>query len=122
MLYTSGSKAKYLYVICLVIALNELIILLIRYKKNLCFISIEDNYLFFAESRLKKIFASEIEIIEFRHEIFYFVKKDKKVHQVKLIHIKEKDKFLHTINEWINRNKAPVGEESKEKIANALGF
>ncbi|MBA2612439.1 MAG: hypothetical protein H0U95_10735 [Bacteroidetes bacterium] len=120
MLYTSGSRAKYLYVICLIIALTELIVLFIKYKKGLCFISIYANYLLFAESRLKKIFASEIEIIEFRHEIFYFVKKDKKTFEIKLIHISDKTNFLVTINEWINRNNAPVSKESKEKISKAL--
>ncbi|MEO6303062.1 MAG: hypothetical protein ABIP51_07800 [Bacteroidia bacterium] len=122
MLYTSGSRAKYLYVICLIIALTELIVLLVKYKKNLCFISIYANYLLFAESKLKKIFASEIEIIEFRHEIFYFVKKDKKTFQIKLVHINEKEKFLVVINDWINRNKAPVSEESREKILKAVSF
>lgn len=121
MLYSSGSRVKYLYVICLIIALTELIVLLIKYKKGLCFISIYANYLLFAESRLKKIFASEIEIIEFRHEILYFVKKDKKAFQVKLIHIADKAAFLVAINEWINRNNAPVSKESKEKIVKALG-
>jgi hypothetical protein len=120
MLYTSGSRAKYLYVICLIIAATELIILLIKYKKELCFVSIYANYLLFAESKLKKIFASEIEIIEFRHDIFYFVKKDKKTFQIKLMHITEKDKFLFAINEWIVRNNCPVSAESKEKIEKIL--
>ncbi len=120
MLYTSGSRAKYLYVICLIIALTELIVLLIKYKRNLCFISIYANYLLFAESRLKRIFASEIEIIEFRHEIFYFITKDKKSFQIKLVHIKEKATFLTAINEWINRNNANVSEESRDKIGKAL--
>lgn len=122
MLYSSGSRAKYLYVVCLIIALTELIVLLIKYRKDLCFISIYANYLLFAESKLKKIFASEIEIIEFRHDIFYFVKKDKKTFQIKLVHIKEKEKFLLAINDWINRNKAPVSAESREKISNAVGL
>jgi hypothetical protein len=121
MLYTSGSRAKYLYVICLIIAATELIVLLIKYKKDLCFVSIYANYLLFAESKLKKIFASEIAIIEFRHDIFYFVKKDKKTFQIKLMHIKEKDKFLYAINEWILRNNSPVSAESKEKILKVIG-
>ncbi len=120
MLYTSGSRAKYLYVICLIIAVTELIILFIKYRRDLCFISVYANYLLFAESRLKKVFASEIGIIEFRHDIFYFVKKDKKTFQIKLVHIKEKEKFLLAITDWIIRNKANVGQESKEKIEKAL--
>ncbi|MBL7920619.1 MAG: hypothetical protein JNJ40_09920 [Bacteroidia bacterium] len=121
MLFTSGSRAKYLYVICLIIALTELIILLIKHKRNLCFISIYANYLLFAESRLKKVFAADIEVIEFRHEIFYFVKKNKEVFQIKLIHIKEKTTFLVAINEWVTRNNVNVSEESKGKIEKALG-
>ena len=120
MLYTSGSRAKYLYVICLIIAATELIVLLIKYKKELCFVSIYANYLLFAESKLKKIFASEISIIEFRHDIFYFVKKDGKTFQIKLVHIKEKDKFLFAINDWITRNNCPVSAESQEKILKVI--
>ncbi|MDP3558416.1 MAG: hypothetical protein Q8T03_13670 [Bacteroidota bacterium] len=120
MLYTSGSRAKYLYVICLIIAFTEIVVLFIKYKKDLCFVSIYANYLLFAESSLKKIFVSEILIIEFRHEIFYFVKKDKKVFQIKLSHITEKEKFLFAINEWIIRNNCPVSIESKEKIEGIL--
>ena len=116
MLYTSDSRAKYLFAICLIIALTELIILLIKYKKNLCFISIYANYLLFAEKNLKKIFASEIELIEFRHEIFYFINKDKKTFQIKLMHINEKETFLLAINDWIIRNNCNVSTESKEKI------
>ena len=116
MLYTSGSRAKYLYIICLIIAATELIILFIKYKKGLCFISIYANYLLFAESKLRRIFASEIEIIEFRHDIFYFVKKDKKTFQIKLMHIADKASFMIAINEWITRNNAPVSKESREKI------
>lgn len=120
MLYTSGSRAKYLYIICLIIAATELIVLFIKYKKGLCFISIYANYLLFAESKLRRIFASEIEIIEFRHDIFYFVKNDKKTFQIKLIHIADKASFMIAINEWITRNNCPVSTESKEKILREL--
>jgi len=120
MLYTSGSRVKYLYVICLIIALTELIILFIKYKRNLCFVSIYANYLLFAGNQLKRIFAADIQIIEFRHEIFYFVKKDKETFQIKLVHINEKSTFLVAINDWINRNNVPVSKESKEKIEKAL--
>ncbi len=120
MLYTSGSRAKYLYIICLVIALTELIVLFIRYKKGLNFISVYANYILFMGKKIEKLFAADVDLIEFRHEIFYFVKKDKKTYQIKLVHIKEKSTFLTAINEWINRNNVPVSEESKKKIVSAL--
>lgn len=119
MLYTSGSRAKYLYVICLIIAANELVVLYIKYKKGLSYVSIFSNYILFAETSLKKVFASELEIIEFRHDIFYFVKKDKKTFQIKLIHIAEKQKLVTAIQNWIIENNAPVGIESREKILKA---
>lgn len=120
MLYTSGSRAKYLYIICLIIAISELIILFIKYKKELCFVSIYANYLLFSENKLKKVFASELALIEFRHEIFYFVKKDRKTVQIKLIHITNKEAFLIAINEWINRNNAPLSAESKGKLQSVI--
>lgn len=116
LLYTSGSRIKYLYPICLVIALTETIITILKYSKSLCFVNIYANYLLIAQTKLTKLFATEILIIEFRHDIFYFVKKDTHSIQIKLEHIHEKKTFIIAINNWAIRNKVPFSVESKQKI------
>jgi len=79
-------------------------------------VNIYANYLLFAEDKISKLFASEIMIIEFRHDIFYFVKKNTKSMMIKLEHVQDKEGFLLSINDWINRNNVLVSAESRVKI------
>ena len=120
MLYLSGSRVKYIYPICVIIALTEGAVLYLKHKKGLCFVSIYANYLLFSQNKLSKVFASEIETIEFRHEIFYFIKKNKKTDQVKLSHIHEKEAFVRAMKEWLTRNKINIGLESESKLNNVI--
>lgn len=115
-LYLSDTRVKYLYPICIMIALTEGIVTFLKYRKGLCFVSIYANYILFSMDKLSKLFASEIELVEFRHDIFYFVKKNGKSLQIKLVHIEERDFFLKSINEWLVRNKVNIGEESIQKL------
>ncbi|MBA3664751.1 MAG: hypothetical protein H0W61_11160 [Bacteroidetes bacterium] len=115
-LYLSGTRIKYLYPICIIIALTETIVTFLKYRRALCFVSIYANYILFSADKLSRVFASEIELVEFRHDILYFVKKDKKALQVKMVHIEERDVFMKSINEWLTRNKVQMGEESGQKL------
>ena len=116
MLYTSGSRVQYIYPICLIIAVTEAILTYLKYKRSLCFVNIYANYLLLVQSKFTKVFASEIALIEFRHDIFYFVKKNKKTVQIKMEHIHQRDKFIPAMHEWIVRNNVNVSAESKIKI------
>lgn len=116
LLFAAESKIRYIYPVCAIIACTEAIVLYLKYKNSLCFVNIYANYLLIVQTRFTKLFASEILIIEFRHNIFYFVKKDKKSIQIKLEHIKARDRFIQSINEWIVRNNILVSAESKVKI------
>lgn len=115
-LFLSGNRMKYLYPLCLIIALTEGLVLILKYRKDLCFVSIYANYLMFSQDRITNLFASQIQLVEFRHDIFYFVKKNGKSMQIKLVHIHEREKFIAAMNEWITRNKIQIGEESAEKL------
>ena len=116
LLYLSGTRVKYIYPICLTIALTEAIVLLLKYKRDICFVSIYANYILFSQDKLTKPFASEIELVEFRHDILYFVKKNRKSQQIKMIHIEEKELFLVGMNEWLKRNKINISSESEIKL------
>lgn len=116
LLYTSGSRVKYIYPICLIIAATEGIISYLKYSRSLCFVNIYANYLLIVQNKFSRIFASEIALIEFRHDIFFFVKKNKKTLQINLVHIQDRDKFIQSINDWINRNQIFVTTESRIKI------
>lgn len=120
MLYGSGSRIKYIYPICLMIAATEGIITFLKYNKSLCFVNIYANYLLLVQNGFTKLFASEIALVEFRHDIFYFVKKNKKTEQIKLEHIGERDQFIQSLNEWIVRNNVNVSTESRLKIKSLI--
>lgn len=116
LLYASQRSIKFIYPICLIIAATESTILYLKFRKALCFVNIYANYLLIVESKFTKVFASEIMIIEFRHDIFYFVKKNRKTISIKLEHIHYRENFVQGINDWINRNNILVSAESKVKI------
>ncbi|PBQ33972.1 hypothetical protein CNR22_20060 [Sphingobacteriaceae bacterium] len=120
LLYFSRSSVKLFYPICIIVAATEASILYLKYKKGLCFVNIYANYLLIVESKFTKVFASEIMIIEFRHDIFYFVKKNRKTVAIKLEHIRYRENFAQGINDWINRNNILVSAESKVKIAELI--
>jgi hypothetical protein len=120
MLYASGSRIKYIYPICLMIAVTEGIITFLKYKKSLCFVNIYANYLLLVQNGFTKLFASEIALVEFRHDIFYFVKKNKKTEQIKLEHIGERDQFIQSLHEWMMRNNVNVSTESRLKIKSLI--
>jgi hypothetical protein len=116
LLYFADGRVKYIYPICLIIATTEGAITYLKFKESLCFVNIYANYLLIVEGRFTKVFASEIMIIEFRHDIFYFVKKDRKTVHIRLEHIQDRETFVQAINGWINRNNVLVSAESKMKI------
>jgi hypothetical protein len=116
LLYYSGTRVQYIYPICLIIAITEGILTYLKYKRSLCFVNIYANYLLLVENKFTRLFASEIALIEFRHDIFYFVKKNRKTVQINLEHIREKETFIQAIHEWIVRNNVNVSAESKTKI------
>ncbi len=120
MLCFSDSKIKYIYPICLIIALTEGAVLFLKYKRGLCFVSIYANYLLFSQKKLSKLFASEIESVEFRHDIFYFIKKNKKAEEIRILHIDNKEAFVGAMKEWLKRNKINVSEESEAKLNSVI--
>lgn len=122
LLYTSGNKVKYIYPICLIIASTEGVITYLKYTRSLCFVNIYANYLLIVQNRFTRVFASEITLVEYRHDIFFFVKKNRKTLQIKLSHIREREKFIHSINEWINRNQVFVSTESRIKIEEQIAW
>ena len=118
LLFLTNNAVKNLYPICLTIAFSELIVNYLKFKKKLCYVYLSSNFLLLAENKYTKLFATEISLIEYRHEILYFVKKDGKCIQIKMEHIIQKSKFLNKIIEWVLENNISVSKESNEKMIN----
>jgi hypothetical protein len=113
MLYSSGSRVVYLSPICLIIALTEICVTLLKLSRKLCFVSIYANYILFSKTVMYKVFASDLESVQFRHGIFYFIQKNGKADDVRLVHIQNKTQFLKDLKEWLERNTIVLNPESK---------
>lgn len=115
----SPTTVRILYPICLIIALTEIVISLLKYYKKLCFVNVYANYILIALEEMEKIFASEIERIEYRHDIFYIVKKNGKTATIKTFSIQDSKTFIEKMKSWIGQNGIVVSSESLEKLRNA---
>lgn len=116
MLLTSQTRMFYLYPICLIIAITEGIVLLLRLKRKLLFINMYANYLLISLFTIQKIFASEIEKVEFRHEIFFIVLKNGKSKSIKLMNIHDKKAFVANFAKWLVQNKVSTGDNLTLKM------
>lgn len=115
-LYFSPSAVKMIYPVCLIIAFTEIIISLLKYYKKLCFVNIYANYLLIALEEMEKIFANEIDYIEYRHEIFYIVKKSGGSSTIKTFSVENPSAFIAKMKEWIANNAIKINEESLQKL------
>lgn len=113
MLYTSETRVKFLAPICVIIAVTELFVTLLKLYRKLGFVSIYANYILFSKRVMYKVFAADLESVQFRHEIFYFIQKNGKADDIRIVHIENKDEFFKDIKEWLERNNILLNPESK---------
>jgi len=105
LLYYSGkSIIKYMAFLCFLIAFSEIIVTLWRKLNNLCFVALEGDQLILATNKLEVTSAKEIEKIESRHGLMYFVNYNKKVIRLRTDLMSEKEQFKSTLNQWITKN------------------
>ncbi|MBK7311832.1 MAG: hypothetical protein IPI93_13915 [Sphingobacteriaceae bacterium] len=114
MLISSGTRIKYLYPICLIIALTEFCVGALKVYRKLCFVSIYANYILFSKNIMYQVFASDIESVRFRHGILYIIQKNGRTNDLRLVHIDKKKEFLAEIKEWLEKNKISLNPESKQ--------
>lgn len=116
----SGSAVKYLYPVCFIIAFTKIAMAVVVYVKRLCFVSIYANYILVVREKLDKIFAGDIENVEYRHDIIYLVKKDKSSFVIKAFSVENKKEFLSQMQSWIANNQLVMSAESQGKLKEAL--
>lgn len=112
----SPSRVDVLYPICLALALTEIIISLLKYYKKLCFVNVYANYILIALEEMEKIFVTEVDHVEYRHEIFYIIKKTGRSTMIKTFSIQDKDVFINKMKDWIVNNDVTISPESAERL------
>lgn len=104
LMYISGSIIRYMAFLCFIIAFTEIIVTLWRKFKNLCFVALEDDVLIVSTNKIDTTSAKEIQKIETRHGLTYFVNYNKKTITLRTDMMSEKEEFSSALKVWIIKN------------------
>lgn len=102
--YSGRSIIKYMSFLCFLIALTEIIVTIWRHLKHLCFVALEDDQLILSTNKINITSAKEIEKIESRHGLMYFINYNKKAITLRTDMMVENSEFKLALDAWINKN------------------
>ncbi len=104
LLYYSESIIKYLAFLCFLIAFTEIVVTIWRKVKDLCFVALEDNVIIVSTNKIDTTSAKEIQKIEARHGLTYFVNYNKKTITLRTDMMPENKEFNVALDNWIVSN------------------
>jgi len=104
LLYVSGSIIKYMAFLCFLIAFTEIVVTVWRRVKNLCFVALVDDVLIISTNKIDTTSAKEIQKIETRHGLTYFVNYNKKAITLRTDMMSENAEFKLALDTWIAKN------------------
>jgi hypothetical protein len=105
LLYYSGkSIIKYMAFVCFLIAFTEIAVTTWRYFKHLCFVALEDDQLILSTNKIDLTSAKEIQKIESRHGLMYFVNYNKKSITLRTDMMEDNSEFKSALDIWITKN------------------
>ena len=104
LLYASGSIIKYLSFTCFLISITEVIVIVFRYMKGLSYLAFDDEKFIISTNKLEVMFANDIQKIESRHGLTYFINHANKAFTVRTDIINDKELFDKYKNEWVIKN------------------
>lgn len=104
LMYISGSIIKYMAFLCFLIAFTEIVVTIWRKLKNLCFVALEDDKLIISTNKIDTTSAKEIQKIETRHGLTYFINYNKKAITLRTDMMNENAEFKLALDTWIAKN------------------
>jgi len=105
LLYYSGrSIIKYMAFVCFLIAFTEIVVTVWRNVKHLCFVALEDDQLILSTNKIDITSAKEIQKIESRHGLTYFVNYNKNAITLRTDMMSENTEFKIALENWIDSN------------------
>jgi hypothetical protein len=104
LMYISGSIIKYMAFLCFLIAFTEIVVTVWRKLKNLCFVALEDDKLIISTNKIDTTSAKEIQKIESRHGLMYFINYNKKAITLRTDMMIENAEFKMALDTWIDSN------------------
>ena len=90
--------------VCFLIAFTEIAVTVWRNLKHLCFVALEDDQLILSTNKIDMTSAKEIQKIESRHGLLYFVNYNKKAITLRTDMMSENSEFKLALENWINSN------------------
>jgi len=121
-LFLSKSDLIYLGSLVLIILLADLLVFALRLTKKVYYVSLFANYILFALEEETKVFASQVEAIEYRYEIFYLKTKKNKTYPIEMARLPKHERAIFTekLVLWVVCNKLTFTPEAKEKLADII--
>ena len=119
LLFISKTNLIFLAGLLLTLILTDILIFTLRIVKQVYYVSLFANYVLFSLEDERKVFASQVKIIEFRYNIFYLQLSTGKIYTIEVDRMqKEKQNdFTEKFVQWALNNKLEFTEEAKEKLA-----
>ena len=90
--------------LCFLIAFTEITVTIWRKVKGLCFVALEGDQLIISTNKIDTTSVKEIQKIETRHGITYFVNYSKKTITLRTDMMKENAEFNLALENWITNN------------------
>lgn len=117
-LFLSYSRLQEVAIVIFIMLVSELIVFILRLKLMTYFISIREKSILINADKETKVFASQITVIDYRHDIFHLTKDDRRVQQIELEKLKadRRAEFTGEFTAWCKSNGLHFTNEAKEKL------
>ena len=121
-LFISKSSLIFLGGLVLIVILSDILVFLLRISKKMYYISLFSDHVLFSLEHEKQVFASQVEIIEFRYGIFYLKLKNGNTFPIEVSRIDKahQNSFTDKFVLWVVCNKLHFTDEAKEKLADII--
>ena len=121
-LWISSSGLMFLAGLLFIIIIADLLVFILKIVQRVYYMSLFANYVLISLEGEQKIFASQIESVEYRYDIFYLKLKDKKTVALETDRLAEGQKqiFTEKFVQWALRNQLEFTVEAKAKLQGML--
>ncbi len=116
--YNIGTKLMQLSGLVITMVVGDLLLFIGRCVTKKYFIAVNESGIYFMLDKTVVLQAKDIELAEFRYNIFYFNDKHKKNHLINLENFKPKVRIAvqENICQWLESNKVKVSSEAKQAL------
>jgi hypothetical protein len=121
-LFISKSSLVFLGGLVLIVIIADVLVFLLRISKKMYYISLFSDHVLLSLEHEKLVFASQVEIIEFRYGIFYLKLKNGNTFPIEVSRIDKahQNSFTDKFVLWVVCNKLHFTDEAKEKLADII--